>query len=32
MGIWPEAVCQENPHEYYSGRDAAIPQAAKPDF
>jgi hypothetical protein len=32
MGIWPEAVCQENPREYYSGRDAAIPDAAKPDF
>jgi hypothetical protein len=31
-GIWPEAVCQENPHEYYSGHDAAIPEATKPDF
>ena len=31
-GIWPEAVCSENPHEYYSGRDAAIPQAKTPDF
>jgi len=31
-GIWPEAVCSENPHEYYSGRDAAIPQAQTPDF
>jgi hypothetical protein len=31
-GVWPEAVCQENPHEYYSGRDAAIPQAKTPDF
>jgi hypothetical protein len=31
-GVWPEAVCQENPHEYYSGRDAAIPEATKPDF
>ena len=30
--VWPEAVCQENPHEYYSGRDAEIPQATAPDF
>jgi len=32
IGIWPEAVCQENPHEYYSGRDTAIPEAATADF
>ena len=31
-GTWPEAVCSENPHEYYSGRDAAIPQMQTPDF
>ena len=32
IGEWPEAVCAENPHEYYSGRDTAIPRADKPDF
>jgi hypothetical protein len=32
LGEWPEAVCSENPHEYYSGQDAAIPQADTPDF
>jgi hypothetical protein len=32
MGIWPEAVCSENPHEYYAGRDGAIPQSDRPDF
>jgi hypothetical protein len=31
-GIWPEAVCSENPREYYVGRDAPIPQAQNPDF
>jgi hypothetical protein len=31
-GVWPEAVCSENPHEYYAGRDAPIPQAQAPDF
>ena len=31
-GVWPEAVCSENPHEYYAGRDAAIPEAETPDF
>jgi hypothetical protein len=29
--LW-EMVCAENFHEYYAGGDAAIPQAAKPDF
>ena len=29
---WQERVCAENPHEYYAGKDTAIPQAAKPDF
>jgi hypothetical protein len=29
---WPEAVCAENPHEYYAGRDTAVPRAEKPDF
>ena len=32
IGDWPEAVCSENPHEYYAGRDTAIPQADAPDF
>jgi hypothetical protein len=27
-----EYVCAENPHEYYSGKDSAVPHANKPDF
>jgi hypothetical protein len=27
-----ELVCAENPHEYYAGKDTAIPTAIKPDF
>jgi hypothetical protein len=30
--IWDEHVCAENRHEYYSGRDTAVPTADKPDF
>jgi hypothetical protein len=30
-GDWAEAVCAEN-IKWYSGKDAAVPQAAKPDF
>ncbi len=29
---WEEQVCAENFREYYHGKDAAIPMAAKPDF
>jgi hypothetical protein len=29
---WPEFVCAENRHEYYAGKDAAVPTADKPDF
>jgi hypothetical protein len=29
---WPEIVCAENIHEYYAGKDAAVPTADKPDF
>jgi hypothetical protein len=29
---WPEMVCAENPHQYYAGKDAAVPTADKPDF
>jgi hypothetical protein len=32
LGGWPEFVCAENPHEYYAGKDAAVPRADKPDF
>jgi hypothetical protein len=32
LGDWPEMVCAENPHEFFSGRHAAIPTAVKPDF
>jgi hypothetical protein len=27
-----EYVCAENPHEYYAGKDSAVPRADKPDF
>jgi hypothetical protein len=29
---WPELVCAENNHDYFSGKDAAVPHADKPDF
>jgi hypothetical protein len=29
---WPELVCADNPHEYYAGKDSAVPRADKPDF
>lgn len=29
---WAEMVCAENIHEYYAGRETAIPIALKPDF
>jgi hypothetical protein len=29
---WTEGVCAENPHEYYAGKDTAVPTADKPDF
>jgi hypothetical protein len=32
LGQWPESVCADNPHEYYTGKDTAVPTAAKPDF
>ena len=28
---WPETVCAENPHVYYS-KDEQVPTATKPDF
>jgi len=31
LGGWAEAVCAEN-IQWYSGKDAAVPQADKPDF
>jgi hypothetical protein len=27
-----EYICAENPHEYYAGKDTAVPRAGKPDF
>jgi hypothetical protein len=30
-GDWAEAVCAENVH-WYSGKEAAVPRADKPDF
>jgi hypothetical protein len=32
LGEWVEHVCAENMHEYYAGKDSAVPTAAKPDF
>jgi hypothetical protein len=29
---WGESVCAENIHEYYAGKDTAVPRADKPDF
>jgi hypothetical protein len=29
---WPEVVCAENPHEYYAGKDTAVPTSDNPDF
>jgi hypothetical protein len=31
-GGWPEVVCAENAHEYYSGKETAVPTSDKPDF
>ena len=32
VGEWTDLICSENVHEYFAGRDAAVPQADKPDF
>jgi hypothetical protein len=32
LGPWTDLICAENPHEYFAGRDSAIPRADKPDF
>ena len=32
LGEWVEWVCAENRHEYYYGKDTAVPTADKPDF
>ena len=32
LGQWPESVCADNPHEYYAGKDTAVPTANKLDF
>ena len=32
VGAWTDLICAENIHEYYGGKDAAVPQAGKPDF
>jgi len=29
---WRERVCAENTHEYYAGKNTAVPHADKPDF
>jgi len=31
LGEWPEFVCAEN-IQFYPGKNAAVPQANKPDF
>jgi hypothetical protein len=30
--VWPETVCAENTHQYYSNDEADVPRADKPDF
>ena len=32
LGEWPEFVCADNRHEYYSGKDTNAPRGDKPDF
>jgi hypothetical protein len=32
VGEWLDLICAENVHEYFANRDAAVPQAEKPDF
>jgi hypothetical protein len=32
VGGWTDLICAENIHEYYGGRDTAVPKADKPDF
>src|SRR3984893_992320 len=32
VGAWTDLICSENVHEYYGGKDAAVPKADKPDF
>jgi hypothetical protein len=32
LGEWPETVCAENRHEYYAGKDTAVPTADRPVF
>jgi hypothetical protein len=31
VGAWTDLICSENIHEYYGGKDSAVPQADKPD-
>jgi hypothetical protein len=32
VGGWTDLICAENIHQYYDGKDTAVPQADKPDF
>jgi hypothetical protein len=32
LGQWPESVCADNPHEYYAGKDTAVPTADGSEF
>src|SRR5260370_36170177 len=32
LGAWTDLICAENIHEYYGGKDSAVPRAHKPDF
>src|ERR1700730_9816075 len=32
VGAWTDLICSENIHEYYGGKDSAVPRADKPDF
>ena len=31
-GPWEERICADNPHNYSTGADVPVPQAARPDF
>jgi hypothetical protein len=32
IGGWTDLICAENTHEYYAGRESAVPHADTPDF
>jgi hypothetical protein len=32
LGQWPQSVCADNPREYYTGKDPAVPTADTSEF